>query len=176
MSTKNITTPITDEDIKSLKAGEMITITGEIYTARDAAHKRLCEMIEKGEKLPIDIKGKTVFYAGPCPSKPNEVIGSVGPTTSTRMDAYSPKLIELGLKVMIGKGRRSESVIGQIIKHKGLYLIAIGGAAAITAKCVKSVEIVAFEDLGTEAIRKLYVENMPLIVAIDSNGNNSLVG
>ena len=176
MSTKNITTPITDEDIKSLKAGEMITITGEIYTARDAAHKRLCEMIEKGEKLPIDIEGKTVFYAGPCPSKPNEVIGSVGPTTSTRMDAYSPKLIELGLKVMIGKGRRSESVIGQIIKHKGLYLIAIGGAAAITAKCVKSVEIVAFEDLGTEAIRKLYVENMPLIVAIDSNGNNSLVG
>ena len=176
MNTKNIATPITDEDIKSLKAGEMITITGEIYTARDAAHKRLCEMIEKGEKLPIDIEGKTVFYAGPCPSKPNEVIGSVGPTTSTRMDAYSPKLIELGLKVMIGKGRRSESVIEQIIKHKGLYLIAIGGAAAITAKCVKSVEIVAFEDLGTEAIRKLYVENMPLIVAIDSNGENSLVG
>ena len=176
MNTKNITTPITDETIRSLKAGEMITITGEIYTARDAAHKRLCEMIEKGEKLPIDIEGKTVFYAGPCPSKPGEVIGSVGPTTSTRMDAYSPKLIELGLKVMIGKGRRSESVIEQIVKHKGLYLIAIGGAAAIIAKCVKSVEIVAFEDLGTEAIRKLYVENMPLIVAIDSNGDNSLVG
>lgn len=176
MSTKNIMTPITDETIRSLKAGEMITITGEIYTARDAAHKRLCDMIDKGEELPIDIKGKTVFYAGPCPSKPNEVIGSVGPTTSRRMDAYSPKLIELGLKVMIGKGRRSENVISQIVKHKGLYLIAIGGAAAVTAKCVKSVEIVAFEDLGTEAIRKLYVENMPLIVAIDSNGENSLLG
>jgi len=176
MNTKNIMTPITDETIRSLKAGEMITITGEIYTARDAAHKRLCEMIDKGEELPIDIKGKTVFYAGPCPSKPGEVIGSVGPTTSTRMDAYSPKLIERGLRVMIGKGRRSERVIEEIVKHKGLYLIAIGGAAAVMAKCVKSVEIVAFEDLGTEAIRKLYVENMPLIVAIDSNGVNSLVG
>lgn len=176
MSTKNIKTPLTEESIQSLKAGDMITITGEIYTARDAAHKRLCSMIEKGEKLPIDIEGHTVFYAGPCPSKPGEVIGSVGPTTSTRMDAYSPTLIELGLKVMIGKGRRSESVINSIINHKGLYLIAIGGAAAIMAKCVKSVKIVAFEDLGTEAIRKLYVENMPLIVAIDSNGDNSLVG
>lgn len=176
MTTKNIATPITDDIIKSLKAGEMITITGEIYTARDAAHKRLCEMIDKGEELPIDIKGKTVFYAGPCPNKPGEVIGSVGPTTSARMDAYSPKLIERGLRVMIGKGRRSESVIKEIVKHKGLYLIAIGGAAAVMAKCVKSVEIVSFEDLGTEAIRKLYVENMPLIVAIDSDGVNSLLG
>lgn len=169
-----INTPITKEIINSLKAGDMVSITGTIYTARDAAHKRLVEMIENDETLPINLEGQIVFYAGPCPNKPGEVIGSVGPTTSGRMDAYSPKLIEKGLIAMIGKGKRNTAVVEAIKKYNGIYFAAIGGAAAYMARCVKSVEIIAFEDLGTEAIRRLEVVDMPVIVTIDSKGNTAL--
>ncbi|MCL2565136.1 MAG: FumA C-terminus/TtdB family hydratase beta subunit [Defluviitaleaceae bacterium] len=149
----------------------MVLISGHIYTARDAAHKRLVEMIEKGEKLPFDLEGQIVYYAGPCPAKPGEVIGSVGPTTSGRMDKYSPTLINQGLKLMIGKGERSLEVKNTIKETKGTYFVAIGGAAAYMARCVKDVEMIAFEDLGAEAIRRLRVEDFPAIVAIDTKGN-----
>ena len=165
--------PFTDEKIKSLKAGEMVYISGTVYTGRDAAHKRLCEMIERGEKMPFDFDGQAIYYAGPCPAKPGKPIGSVGPTTGGRMDAYSPTLIEHGLKVMIGKGSRSEEVVNAIKNHTGVYLAAIGGAAALMARCVESAEVIAFDDLGTEAIRKLQVNQLPVIVVIDSEGNNS---
>lgn len=174
MDTIKLNTPLTKDILSTLKAGQMVNLNGIIYTARDAAHKRLVEMINRGEKLPINLKDQVIFYAGPCPSKPGEVIGSVGPTTSYRMDAYSPKLIELGLLSMIGKGKRSKEVIDAMIKYGGVYFMAIGGSAALMAKTVKSAKVVAFEDLGTEAIRELRVENMPLIVTIDSNGNNAL--
>lgn len=165
--------PFTDEKIKSLKAGDMIYISGTIYTGRDAAHKRLFEMIEAGEEMPFDFEGQAIYYAGPCPAKPGKPIGSVGPTTAGRMDAYSPLLIEHGLKVMIGKGSRSEEVVEALKKHTGVYFAAIGGAAALMARCVESAEVIAFEELGTEAIRKLKVNQLPVIVAIDSNGNDS---
>lgn len=164
--------PFTDEKIKSLKAGDMLYISGTIYTARDAAHKRMCEMLEAGEPMPFDFTGQVVYYAGPCPAKPGQPIGSVGPTTGGRMDAYSPTLIEKGLRVMIGKGSRSEEVIDALKKHTGVYFAAIGGAAALMAKCVKHAEVIAFDDLGTEAIRRLTVEELPVIVAIDCNGND----
>lgn len=164
--------PFTDEKIKSLKAGDMLYISGTIYTARDAAHKRMCEMLEAGEPMPFDFTGQVVYYAGPCPAKPGQPIGSVGPTTGGRMDAYSPTLIEKGLRVMIGKGSRSEEVIDALKKHTGVYFAAIGGAAALMAKCVKHAEVIAFDDLGTEAIRRLTVEELPVIVAIDSKGND----
>ncbi|MBE6011739.1 Fe-S-containing hydro-lyase [Anaeropeptidivorans aminofermentans] len=167
-----LNTPFTDEMIKPLKAGDMAYITGYIYTGRDAAHKRMCEMLDKGEEMPFEFSGQVIYYAGPCPNKPGYVIGSVGPTTSGRMDAYSPRLIEKGLKVMIGKGFRDDKVIKAIKDHTGIYFAAIGGAAALMSKCVKSVEIIAFEDLGTEAIRKLYVEKLPVIVAVDSEGKS----
>ena len=165
--------PFTNEKIKSLKAGDMVYISGTIYTGRDAAHKRLFEMIEKGEEMPFDFEGQAIYYAGPCPAKPGKPIGSVGPTTAGRMDAYSPSLIEHGLKVMIGKGSRSEEVVEALKKHTGVYFAAIGGAAALMARCVESAEVIAFEELGTEAIRKLKVNQLPVIVAIDSNGNDS---
>lgn len=174
MEVKKLTTPLTKEVLATLKAGDMVSLTGTIYTARDAAHKRLVEMISRNEKLPFDLKNQTIFYAGPCPNKPGEVIGSVGPTTSYRMDAYSPKLIELGLLSMIGKGKRNKDVIDAIVKYGGLYFMAIGGAAAYMSNCIKGAKIIAFEDLGTEAIRELQVEDMPLIVTIDSHGNNAL--
>lgn len=174
MEIKKIHTPLTKEKLSVLKAGDMVSLTGTIYTARDAAHKRLIDMINNNEKLPFDIKNKTVFYAGPSPNKPDEVMGSIGPTTGYRMDAYSPKLLELGLLSMIGKGKRNKEVIDSIIKYGGVYFAAIGGAAAYMSHCVKKSKIIAFEDLGTEAIRELHVEDMPLIVAIDSNGNNTL--
>ena len=164
--------PFTDEKIKSLKAGDMLYISGTIYTARDAAHKRMCEMLEAGEPMPFDFTGQVVYYAGPCPAKPGQPIGSVGPTTGGRMDAYSPTLIEKGLRVMIGKGSRSEEVIDALKKHTGVYFAAIGGAAALMAKCVKHAEVIAFDDLGTEAIRRLTVEELPVIVAIDCKGND----
>lgn len=165
--------PFTDEVIRSLKAGDMVYISGTIYTARDAAHQRLCEMLEKGEAMPFDFNGQAVYYAGPCPAKPGKPIGSVGPTTAGRMDAYSPTLIEKGLKVMIGKGLRSTEVIEALKKHTGVFFAAIGGAAALMAKCVESAQVIAFDDLGTEAIRKLEVKALPVIVAIDSEGRNS---
>lgn len=173
METKRIlSAPFTDEKIKSLKAGDMVYISGTIYTARDAAHKRLCEMIDAGEPMPFDFEGQVVYYAGPCPAKPGQPIGSVGPTTGGRMDAYSPTLISLGLRCMIGKGSRSEEVIDALKQHTGVYFAAIGGAAALMAKAVKEAEVIAFDDLGTEAIRKLRVEELPVIVAIDSEGND----
>ncbi len=163
---KTITTPITDEIIKTLTPGELVYISGTIYTARDAAHKRLTEMIKNGEQPPFGFEGQAVYYAGPCPSPPNQIIGSIGPTTSGRMDAYSPTLIANGLKVMIGKGYRNEAVEKAIKQNNGVYFVTIGGAGALLSKCVKSVELIAFEDLGTEAIRRLEVEMFPAIVSI----------
>ena len=173
METKRIIeAPFTDEKIKSLKAGDMLYISGTIYTARDAAHKRLCEMLDAGEPMPFDFHGQAVYYAGPCPAKPGQPIGSVGPTTGGRMDAYSPTLIREGLRVMIGKGSRSKEVIEALKRYTGIYFAAIGGAAALMAKAVKEAEVIALDELGTEAIRKLRVEELPVIVAIDSEGND----
>ncbi|MGL4208453.1 MAG: Fe-S-containing hydro-lyase [Candidatus Adiutrix sp.] len=168
----SIKAPLSDEVILSLSAGDMVHISGPIYTARDAAHKKLTEMIKAGCPMPFDFSGQIIFYAGPCPNKPGEIIGSVGPTTSGRMDAYSPTLIQSGLKAMIGKGLRDKNVVEAIVKHKGVYFAAIGGAAALMSQCVKKVEMIAFEELGTEAIRRFTVENLPAVVAIDSQGRN----
>ena len=164
----DLRTPIDRETIKSLEARDNVTITGIIYTARDAAHKRMVE----AAKPPFEYEGQVVFYAGPCPAPPGKPIGSIGPTTAGRMDAYAPTLIEAGLKIMIAKGNRAASVVDAIRTHCGLYLAAVGGVAALLAQCVKSSEVVAYEELGTEAIWKLYVEKMPLIVAIDHQGRS----
>ncbi|MDH6312330.1 fumarate hydratase subunit beta [Parabacteroides sp. PFB2-10] len=173
METKTIITPpFTDEVIRSLKAGDMVYISGVVYTARDAAHKRMCEYLDEGKSMPFDFEGAAIYYAGPCPPKPGKPIGSVGPTTSGRMDLYSPRLIEQGLKVMIGKGFRSQEVIDAIVKHNGVYFAAIGGAAALMGKCVESAEVIAYDELGTEAVRRLVVKELPVIVAIDSQGRN----
>lgn len=169
---KKVTTPLTDEVVKGLKAGDQVSITGVIYTARDAAHKLLTEAIDRGEELPVDFTNQVIYYAGPTPAKPGKVIGSCGPTTSGRMDAYSPTMMEQGLKGMIGKGPRSKEVIDSMIKNNVVYFAAIGGAAALIADSVKSAEVVAFDDLGPEAIRRLEVVDYPCIVAIDSEGNN----
>ena len=169
---KKITLPITDEDIKNLKAGDSVLLTGSIITGRDAAHKRLYELIRKGEKLPVDIKGELIYYVGPAPAKPGYAVGPAGPTSSYRMDKYAPSLLDLGLKGMIGKGARNKEVVDAIVRNKGVYLVAIGGAAALIAKSNKSEEVLCNEDLGTEAVRRYEVEDFPCIVAIDSNGNN----
>lgn len=169
---KRITTPLTAEKAKDLKAGDSILLTGTIYTARDAAHKRLVELLEKGEDLPIDVKDSVIYYVGPTPTKPGMTFGSAGPTTSYRMDAYTPQLLEKGLKGMIGKGLRSQQVVESMKENTAVYFAAIGGAAALIGKCVKASEMVAYEDLGAEAIRKLEVEDLPLVVVIDSEGNN----
>lgn len=167
-----ITPPLTDVDVEKLKAGDKVLITGVLYTARDAAHKRLMELLDKGEKLPFDIKGQLIYYVGPTPPKPGQVIGSAGPTTSGRMDAYTPRLLELGLKGTIGKGQRSADVVEAMKRHKAVYLAAVGGAAALIAKAIKKAEIVAYEDLGPEAIRRLEVVDFPAIVVNDINGND----
>lgn len=169
---KKITTPLKREDIKNLKAGDIVLLTGYVYTARDAAHKRLVELLDEGKNLPFDVTNQVIYYVGPTPAKPGNAIGSAGPTTSYRMDPFAPRLLDVGLLGMIGKGKRSDEVIKSIVKHGAVYFAAIGGAAALTSKCVKSAELIAYEDLGSEAIRKLYVENLPLIVVIDSMGNN----
>lgn len=169
---KKITLPITDEDIKNLKAGDSVLLTGSIITGRDAAHKRLYELIQNGEKLPVDIKGELIYYVGPAPAKPGRAVGPAGPTSSYRMDKYAPSLLDLGLKGMIGKGARNKEVVDAIVRNKGVYLVAIGGAAALIAKSIKSEEILCYEDLGTEAVRRYEVEDFPCIVAIDSEGNN----
>ncbi|MBZ4646532.1 MAG: fumB [Clostridia bacterium] len=168
----HIQTPLTKDKLKDLKAGDSVLISGTIYTGRDAAHKRMIEALEKGEALPFDIENQIIYYVGPCPAKPGQVIGSCGPTTSGRMDAYAPLLIEKGLTGMIGKGLRSKQVIDAMTQYGAVYFGAIGGAGALIAKTVKSEEIVAYEDLGTEAIRKLTVEKFPAVVIIDSKGNN----
>jgi fumarate hydratase subunit beta len=170
--TKIIETPWSDEVIKSLKAGDFVYLSGVIYTGRDAAHKRMIELLSAGEPLPFDVGGQVIYYTGPCPAPPGRVIGSVGPTTSKRMDAYSPELIKAGLRVMIGKGLRSPEVIDAIKKYTGVYLAAAGGAGALLSLCVKKAELIAFEDLGTEAVYKLTVRDMPLVVACDCAGGN----
>ena len=169
---KHITTPITQKITKDLKSGDYVYITGEMYVARDAAHKRLIELLDKNLDLPININNETIYYVGPSPAKEGQVIGSAGPTTSYRMDSYSPRLLDLGLKGMIGKGVRNQEVIDSIIKNKAIYLGAIGGAAALISKSITKSEIIAYEDLGAEAIRKMEIKDMPLIVIIDTEGNN----
>ncbi len=170
--TKIVNTPLTEETVKGLKAGDRVLLHGVIYTGRDAAHKRLIEMLEKGEKLPLELEGQIIYYVGPCPAKPGRVIGSAGPTTSGRMDAYTPQLLERGLKGMIGKGIRNNEVVDAIKKNKAVYFAAIGGAGALLAEAIKEANVLAFEDLGPEAIYQLKVENFPVTVIIDSEGND----
>lgn len=169
---KYITTPITEEVTSQLQSGDYVYITGEIYVARDAAHKRMIEVLDRGEELPIDIKDATIYYMGPSPAREGKPIGSAGPTTATRMDKYAPRLLDLGEKAMIGKGKRSKEVIDAIIRNKAVYFAAVGGAGALLSKCIKKSEVICYDDLGAEAIRKLYVENFPAIVVIDKDGNN----
>lgn len=169
---KMIHAPLEAQEIASLRAGDAVLLSGKIYTGRDAAHKRLCALVEAGEPLPFDVRDQVIYYAGPCPAKPGDPIGSCGPTTSYRMDAYSPALCRMGLIGMIGKGPRGEAVCEAIRSSKGVYFAATGGAGALIAKSVKAARVIAFEDLGTEAIREIEVENMPLIVAIDAHGGN----
>ena len=164
--------PLTEELAKTLKAGDTVLLTGYIYTSRDAGHKRMCETLAKGEPLPFDPTDATIYYVGPTPAKPGQVIGSAGPTTSGRMDAYAPTMMSVGARGMIGKGARLPEVIEAMKKYSGVYFGAIGGAGALLAKQIKSSELVAYEDLGAEALRKLYVEDMPLVVIIDCEGNN----
>ena len=164
--------PADRAELSKLRAGDKLTVSGTIYTARDAAHKRLTELIASGEELPLDIRGAAIYYAGPTPEKPGQVIGSCGPTTSGRMDAYAPGLLDRGLAVMIGKGDRNAAVIDAIVRNGAVYLAAMGGAGALMGSCVKAARIVCYEDLGCEAIRELKVENMPLTVVIDSQGND----
>ena len=165
-------TPLTDEAIAAIHAGDTVYLTGTILTARDAAHKRLIALLENGEPLPYDLRDTIVYYAGPCPAPDGLPIGSCGPTTSSRMDRYAPRLIGLGQRVMIGKGQRSAEVKAAIVRHGGLYLSATGGAGALIARCVRSARVLPFADLGTEAVRELCVENMPLVAAIDCRGDD----
>ena len=169
---RHITLPLTKELARTLHAGDTVYLTGEIYTSRDAGHKRMCETLAKGEKLPFDPQDATIYYVGPTPAKPGQVIGSAGPTTSGRMDAYAPTMMAAGARGMIGKGARLPEVVEAMKEHSGVYFGAIGGAGALLAKCIKKSELIAYEDLGAEALRKLYVEEMPLVVIIDSEGNN----
>lgn len=168
----NIKTPLKAEDIRKMKAGDIVKISGKIYTARDAAHKKLTELIKNNEKLPFNIEGAVIYYVGPSPEKEGQVIGSAGPTTSGRMDSYTPLLLDEGLKGMIGKGSRGVKVLDSIKKNKAVYFAAVGGAAALIAKTIKSSRIIAYEDLGTEAVRELEVEEFPVIVINDMYGND----
>ena len=168
----SIKAPLSREDARKLKSGDSCLLSGVIYTARDAAHKRLCELVEQGKKLPMDIQNSVIYFVGPTPAKPGEVIGSAGPTTSYRMDAYSPMLIAQGQTGMIGKGKRSAEVINAMKEHGAVYFGAIGGCGALLSQCIKKSEIIAYEDLGAEAIRRLEVEDFPVVVIIDSKGNN----
>ena len=164
--------PIEKEDIQKLRVGDFVYLTGPMLVARDAAHKRLTETLARGEALPVDIEGQTVYYMGPTPAPPGHVIGAAGPTTAGRMDAYTPELLDLGLKVMIAKGKRSHEVKDAIVRNSALYLAAIGGAGALLSECIKSSEVLAYPELGPEAIRRLFVEEFPAIVAIDASGND----
>ncbi len=169
---KKLTMPLTEEMTKELRCGDNVLLSGVIYTGRDAAHKRLCELLEQGKELPVDLKDSVIYYVGPAPAKPGQVIGSAGPTTSYRMDAYAPALLDLGLKGMIGKGKRSPEVVEAMKRNGAVYFGAIGGCGALLAKCIKKAEVVAYEDLGAEAIRRLEVEDLPVVVIIDSQGRN----
>lgn len=165
-------TPLCDGELEKLVVGDKVLLNGFIYTGRDAAHKKFLEALDRGEKLPFDIEGAAIYYVGPTPAKDGEVIGSAGPTTSYRMDSFAPTLLDLGLKAMIGKGKRDETVIESCRKNKAVYLGATGGAAALIAKCIKSSEVIAYDELGAEAVRKLYVEDFPLIVINETKGND----
>lgn len=167
---KHLNTPVTKDDLKDLKIGEEVMISGIIYTARDAAHKRLVDLIDNGEPLPFDLEGAAIYYSGPCPAPPQFPIGPCGPTTSYRMDAFAPKLLDLGLKIMIGKGQRNSEVIDAMNRNGAVYLAATGGAAALIMNCVKKSEVICFNDLGAEAVRRLEVENFPVIVATLGDG------
>lgn len=169
---KHITAPFNTDVSASLKAGDYVYITGTIYTARDAAHKRMQETLERGEELPIDMKNNVIYYMGPSPAREGRPIGSAGPTTAGRMDKYAPTLLDMGLIGMIGKGKRTAAVKEAIIRNKAVYFAAVGGAGALLSKAIKESEVIAYDDLGTEAIRKLTVENFPVIVVFDSEGNN----
>jgi fumarate hydratase subunit beta len=172
METRKIQLPITKETAASLKAGDYVYLTGVMFSARDAAHKRMTEALDRGEELPIDIKDQTIYYLGPSPAAPGQVIGSAGPTTSGRMDRYTPRLLDLGMTGMIGKGRRTDEVKASIIKNSAVYLAAVGGAGALLSKCIKKADVVAYEDLGAEAIYRLEVEDFPAVVVMDNKGNN----
>ena len=169
---KYIKAPLEKEIVKTLRAGDYVYITGTIYTARDAAHKRMDETLREGKELPVPLKDEIVYYMGPSPAREGRVIGSAGPTTASRMDKYTPKLLDLGLGGMIGKGKRSKEVIDAIIRNQSVYFAAVGGAGALLSKCIQESEVVAYDDLGTEAIRRLTVKNFPVIVVIDCEGNN----
>ncbi len=169
---KHIITPLSDDKVSDLKAGDYVYLSGTLYTARDAAHKRIYEAMKKGEKIPFELQDNIIYYLGPSPAREGRPIGSAGPTTSSRMDKYTPLLLENGLKGMIGKGKRSKEVIDSMHKNNAVYFAAIGGAGALLSKCIKKSEVIAYEDLGTEAIRKLEVENLPVIVVIDSDKRN----
>ena len=169
---KYIKAPLEKEIVKTLRAGDYVYITGTIYTARDAAHKRMDETLREGKELPVPLKDEIVYYMGPSPAREGRVIGSSGPTTASRMDKYTPKLLDLGLGGMIGKGKRSKEVIDAIIRNQSVYFAAVGGAGALLSKCIQESEVVAYDDLGTEAIRRLTVKNFPVIVVIDCEGNN----
>lgn len=168
----NITTPLTEEVVKQLKAGDTVSITGVIYSARDAAHKRMIEALERGEKLPLPIEGAILYYLGPTPAPEGRAIGSAGPTTASRMDKYTPQLLQLGLKGMVAKGRRSQAVKDAIKENKAVYMAAIGGAGALLSKCIKEAEVIAYDDLGPEAIRRMVVEDFPAVVIADCEGND----
>ncbi|MBQ5397936.1 MAG: Fe-S-containing hydro-lyase [Ruminococcus sp.] len=169
---KKLTLPLTDEQISNLKAGDSVLLTGEMITGRDAAHKRFFELAQKGESLPVDIKGETIYYVGPAPAKEGYAVGPAGPTSSYRMDKYAPTLLDMGLKGMVGKGARNKEVIDAIVRNHAVYFAAIGGAAALIAKSIKKTEPVCYEDLGTESVRRYFVEDFPCIVAVDAEGND----
>lgn len=169
---KYVKVPLSDEDARSLKSGDYVYLTGTIYTARDAAHKRMQEALEKGEALPMEMKNNVIYYMGPSPAREGRPIGSAGPTTASRMDRYAPELLDLGLKGMIGKGKRSQAVVDAIVRNGAVYFAAVGGAGALLSRAITSSEVIAYDDLGTEAIRKLMVRDFPAIVVIDAEGNN----
>mgnify|MGYP004575075763 CR=1 FL=1 len=169
---RHITVPVAKEEIQDLRAGDYVYLTGVIYTARDAAHKRMDEALSEGKELPLDIKNQMIYYMGPSPAREGRPIGSAGPTTATRMDKYAPRLLDLGLGGMIGKGKRSQAVRDAIVRNKAVYFAAVGGAGALLSKCIKKADVIAYDDLGTEAIRRLEIEDLPAIVVIDSEGNN----
>ena len=167
-----LTTPVTREDLAPLRAGDTVLLSGTVYTARDAAHQRMCALLDEGKPLPIPLEGAAIYYVGPTPERPGEIIGSAGPTTSGRMDAYSPRLLDLGLKLMIGKGKRNQAVKDAVVRNGAVYLAALGGAGALMAASVKDLEVLCWEDLGCEAVRRLEVENFPLTVILDAHGGD----
>lgn len=169
---KHIQAPLLEEEIKDLKAGDYVYITGTLYTARDAAHRRMKEALEEGKELPFDLRGQVIYYMGPSPAREGRPIGSAGPTTASRMDKYAPQLLDLGLLGMVGKGKRTREVLDAVVRNKAVYFAAVGGAGALLSKRIVKAEVIAYEDLGTEAVRKLYVENFPVIVVADRFGNN----